>query len=313
MGNFFDACCSQSAGVTDDAGAETNGGTNRVELAISKLFTIPGLASAYHTSVLVNGEEFFFSDSGIFSNRVLTSHQGEASEVVLMGLSKRTGSQVLEALKPHFRPGTYDLLRKNCNSFSDCALHFLLGKRLPGQYSAMEALGQKASLELLQRFTKGAYQPNEAAASFDTDAVISELEKWQANSNSSTDSSASRSKPALFIGAQVTIVGLKNNEQLNGQGARIQRFNAVNGRWEARINFSGESKALRAENLRPAGELVLIPGDKCRIHALESESGKALNGQEGVVQRYLHDVSRYEVSVSSMLKALRAENLQLLQ
>ena len=37
---------------------------NHVELATSELFNLPGVDNAYHTSMLVNSEEYFFSDSG---------------------------------------------------------------------------------------------------------------------------------------------------------------------------------------------------------------------------------------------------------
>lgn len=287
---------------------------NRVELAASELFNIPGLATAYHTSVVVNGEEFFFSDSGVFNDRVLTSHQGQPSERVDLGFSSHTGAQLLRVLSPHFRAGTYDLVRKNCNSFTDCAVYYLLRKRLDRRYSALERLGQRATPELLHRFTKGMYQPNPASESYRTDDVLKELDRL---GDSEPDDglglpigSAPRSRPALAIGARVTVVGLRNAEALNGQGAEIVRYNGVNGRWEARVNISGEVKAFRAENLRPAGELIFHPGDRARIHGLKSDTGQALNGLECEVLRYLHDVSRYEVLVGTETKALKADHLQ---
>mmetsp|Transcript_22805 Transcript_22805/g.72202 ORF Transcript_22805/g.72202 Transcript_22805/m.72202 type:complete len:328 (+) Transcript_22805:75-1058(+) len=323
MGNALLRCCVPTRSLQgqseDDDGPPPKTptpATNRVQLAASELFTVPGLATAYHTSVLVNGEEFFFSDSGILWDRSLTSHQGQPSELVDVGLSRRTGSQLLAVLQPHFMPGSYDLIQKNCNSFSDCALHFLLEKRLDRRYSALERLGQRASASMLQRFTKGMYVPNPVAADFSVESVIGQVDKLpelERQGPAADAAQLARSRPALSIGARVTVVGLKNAEALNGQGAVIQRYNAVNGRWEASINFTGEIKALRAENLRPAGELVLQPGDSCRIHSLKSETGQALNGQEGTVLRYLHDVSRYEVDVGGMTKALKAENLQVVQ
>merc|ERR1712084_80337 len=90
----------------------------------------------------------------------------------------------------------------------------------------------------------------------------------------------------------------------------IHRYNAVNGRWEARLNFTGEVKAFRAENLRPAGEIVFEPGDPCRIHGLKSEAGVALNGMQGTIVRYLHENCRYEVNINEETKAFKAENLQ---
>lgn len=315
MGNSLLSCCIPSRnglGISGDGDECKSFATNRVELAASELFTVPGLAVAYHTSVLVNGEEFFFSDSGIFWDRALTSHQGEPSELVDLGFSSRTGAQLLAALQEHFKPGSYDLIRKNCNSFSDCALHYLLRKRLDRKYSALERLGQRASPDLLHKFTKGMYEPNQVAVTFEVDKVIGVLDELGDDAGKTPGEEPQRhSRPALAIGASVTVVGLKSAEILNGQGAVIHRYNGVNGRWEARLNFSGEVKSLRAENLRPAGELVLETGDVCRIHGLKSDSGLALNGLQGEVIRYLHENSRYEVRFGpDVVKALRPENLQ---
>jgi len=248
------------------------GAINKVEIAASELFSIPGIGTAYHTSIVVNGEEFFFSDSGIFSDRVMSS----------------------QALEAHFMPGTYDLLRKNCNSFSDCALSFLLKQRLDRKYSTLERYGQCISHELLKKFIDSTYQPNPAAAPYRSDAVIAELSKVGLN-NLSEAASRPRRVAALAVGKRVTVVGLKNAEALNGHGAEIIGFNRYNGRWEARLIATGEVKAFRAENLRPAGELVLEPGAAARVGGLKSEAGQALNGQECMVVRYDPSTSRYDV------------------
>eukprot|EP00435_Cladocopium_sp_Y103_P033076 s736_g8.t1 len=199
MGNVASGCWPHS-----DAREECDtdeGASNKVELAASLLFTLPGLASAYHTSVVVNGEEFFFSDSGIFSNMSLTSHQSQPSEKLQLGFSKFTGQQLMRVLQEHFRPGTYDLVRKNCNSFSDCALYFLLGKRLASKYSALESMGQRASLDLLQTVLNNAYQPNQAATNFSVDSVIKHLDRLD-KSKISNEAAAS-GKQALKSGAMV--------------------------------------------------------------------------------------------------------------
>lgn len=296
----------------EELAGDTAEAVNRVELAATELFRIPGLATAYHTSVVVNGEEFFFSDSGIFNDRALTSHQGSPSERFELGMSSKTGAQLMRALTAHFRPGSYDLIRKNCNSFSDCAIYYLLRKRLQSRFSALERLGQRASHELLQKFTQGSYVPNKAAEAYKVDDVLRAIDRHQEVSGADVSSGSGecpKSMSALTIGGRVTVLGLKNAEHLNGQGAEIVRYNAVNGRWEARVNITGEVKAFRAENLRPAGEMVFESGDRARIHSLRSEAGQTLNRQVCEVLRYLHDVSRYEVRVGDQTKALRAENL----
>jgi len=288
---------------------------NKVELAASELFNLT-VATAYHTSVLVNGEEFFFSDSGIFSDRALNSHAGKPSERTTLGYSEKTGTQLLRALGEHFRPGTYDLVCKNCNSFSDCAIYYLLGQRLQRRYCALEKLGQ-SNTEMLAQVTKGMYTPNAAVQDFKVESVLAALDSADKAADLADEAGGlterGPSQASLMPGNKVTLVGLANAAHLNGQGATISRFNAFNGRWEVFLHLSGEVKALRAENLRPAGELVLEAGDRIMIRGLKSDSGQALNGKEGKIIRYMHEVSRYEVKLeeTQTTKALKAENLQI--
>jgi len=313
MGNNIDfgTCASQRTcgGFVDAAVSEPRPkGDHRVELASSILFGVPPLASAYHTSVLVNGEEYFFSDSGVFYDGSMDSHQGQATEKLEMGFSTCTGTQLYLALDPYFKPGSYDLLRKNCNSFSDCALFFLLRVRLPRKYSALERMGQGAS-GLVTQVTNGLYTPNPYAADFQVEHIIQEIEKSPVPEPRATVPGCPRL--ALFAGAKVTILGLKSATHLNGKAAEVVRYNAVSGRWEVRVCPSGEEKALHAENLRPAGEGVhLEAGCEVVIDGLTSDEGKRLNGTAAVVLRYIHESSRYEVRIGEMTKALKWENLR---
>mmetsp|Transcript_8299 Transcript_8299/g.14300 ORF Transcript_8299/g.14300 Transcript_8299/m.14300 type:complete len:323 (-) Transcript_8299:45-1013(-) len=298
-------------------------GRNTVEIAASALFQIPMVATAYHTSVLVNDEEFFFSDSGICYDKTLMSHpDGKPSERFPLGRTNYTGAEVWWALDQHFRPGSYDLLRKNCNSFSDCALYFLLRKRLDTKYMAAERIGRNTP-SLLEQVTGGMYKANPTAADFDVESVITALQKVKIPSPKemakarSSDRSASSMRPgtgplqmSLPAGTEVQILGLKNAPALNGQIAKIIRYNGVTGRLEAQIVSTGEIKAIRADNLRPIGESAFAEGDKVRIDGLKSDAGQVLNGKQGVIKRYLHEAGRYEVEVEDDVKSFKPGNLQ---
>mmetsp|Transcript_43776 Transcript_43776/g.103447 ORF Transcript_43776/g.103447 Transcript_43776/m.103447 type:complete len:324 (+) Transcript_43776:115-1086(+) len=309
-------CCVPDRGLREDSGSTV--ATNKVELAATELFKVPGFASAYHTSIVVNGEEYFFSDSGIISDRNLASHGGAPSEQREVGYSTRAGWQLYAAMQAHFRPSTYDLVRKNCNSFSDCALHYLLGKRLDRKYSVMERVGQ-VNPDLLHSATKGVYAPNPAASSFSVDAVIRAVEKERKLGDAPTKSSRPVDpvlRPHAFSpGTQVDIIGLANAKQLNGQRATIVRFNPVNGRWEAQLESNGEVKAFRTENLRHARadgmQAEFEEGAQVRVHGLQSEGGQQINGQVGTVIRFSEESRRYEVSIMGDTKALKADNLEL--
>jgi len=165
---------------------------HEVELAVSPLAGLRGFAG-YHTSVLVAGEEYYFSPVGISCSPKLSSHEStSALRLEFVGLSQYSGTDLLDVLSEHFKPGTYDLLRKNCNSFSDCAIFFLCGQRLESGYRSIERLGRAADdhAGLVQSLSRGEYRPNQQAASFDLDQVIMAvgMERWRLGAGNSDGS-----------------------------------------------------------------------------------------------------------------------------
>lgn len=157
----------------------------RVRLVITPIGPLLPKFQAYHTSVCVDDIEFSFSFMGISCQNGQKSHEafhrGQSPIVLDMGRTVVPPRAMLTVLQPHFLPGTYDLLRKNCNSFSDCALYHLLGKRLDDEYRAPEKLGAQWDkyIGIVQNFTGGAYQPNPQADGFQSCMVVAKLAKVQ--------------------------------------------------------------------------------------------------------------------------------------
>jgi hypothetical protein len=148
-----------------------------VELVVSPLAGLKG-AAGYHSSILVAGEEYFFSPMGIIHSPTITSHKKNPDIVIShMGLSKYSGGDLMEFLDQFFPPGHYDLLRKNCNSFSDCALYFLCEQRLDMKYKTLERLGKLADEHagIIQSISGGEYTPNLRTSGFDVEDVIEEI------------------------------------------------------------------------------------------------------------------------------------------
>eukprot|EP00438_Fugacium_kawagutii_P007665 Skav232213 [mRNA] locus=scaffold2626:392842:403352:+ [translate_table: standard] len=56
------------------------------------------------------------------------------TKVFEVGFTSKTGEMLIRRLSQFFEPKTYDQVLKNCNSFTDCALAYLLSKRLPLKY-----------------------------------------------------------------------------------------------------------------------------------------------------------------------------------
>lgn len=135
--------------LSDDQGSE-DGAMHEVKLAATGFLTVAGV-TAYHTSIIVDKEEYLFDSLGIMVAPPLWSHlaghskgKGAAdelqTEVLSLGRTALGGRAMAEILRPHFMKGTYDILYKNCNHFTDCALYVLLYQRLPGKYSRGERL-----------------------------------------------------------------------------------------------------------------------------------------------------------------------------
>mmetsp|Transcript_14948 Transcript_14948/g.37916 ORF Transcript_14948/g.37916 Transcript_14948/m.37916 type:complete len:201 (+) Transcript_14948:58-660(+) len=139
---------------------------------------VPGVR-AYHTSIMIEDVEYSFSINGVTQAPRLASHQCYANKpmVMYMGLTSMSGQELLDTLGQHFRKGTYDLLRKNCNSFSDCALYCLLDTRLDPTYRGLEKIGHSADKHagLVQALSDGCYRPNPLADGFDVEAVVNQV------------------------------------------------------------------------------------------------------------------------------------------
>eukprot|EP01083_Nonionella_stella_P249786 863331_1 len=181
MGNFSGTTDNQSQNQQQEQEQQTSNsqpsnapskskGRNKIELATSVLGG-SGPFTAYHTSVLINGREYFFDMGGVMSTSNLLSHKGKQQFTqVLIGYTNKTASGMERTLRQYFAGGTYDLLRKNCNSFSDCALFYLCRERLPSNYNRMEKLGNSEMFGSLMQ--SGEYKPNAKADDFDKEKVL---------------------------------------------------------------------------------------------------------------------------------------------
>eukprot|EP00446_Apocalathium_sp_SHHI-4_P010917 CAMPEP_0177171316 /NCGR_PEP_ID=MMETSP0367-20130122/10550_1 /TAXON_ID=447022 ORGANISM="Scrippsiella hangoei-like, Strain SHHI-4" /NCGR_SAMPLE_ID=MMETSP0367 /ASSEMBLY_ACC=CAM_ASM_000362 /LENGTH=232 /DNA_ID=CAMNT_0018617539 /DNA_START=48 /DNA_END=750 /DNA_ORIENTATION=+ len=132
----------------------------------------PGLPNlqAYHTSVVVDQMEYSFCPFGVVLGHGPESHRA---------------FDFAKNMRELFMRGSYDLLGKNCNSFSDVALSYLVGKRLESKFSQMEQIGASADKysALVRLGSGGAYRPNPAAEGFCAAEAIVALEReirWEA-------------------------------------------------------------------------------------------------------------------------------------
>lgn len=204
-----------------------------VELVVS---TIPGMLwlTGWHTSILLDGEEFYFTPFGITSSSTLSSHPATSlMRRQFTGTTKRSSKELLQCLSDHFLPGTYDLLKKNCNSFTDCALYFLCGTRLHPTFRRLDQLGVKADAYtgIVQALTFGGYAPNAQAEGFNIEDVIKSITatSWQ---HLSYASGVQREPVAVAVPALSDMVILEDfTEELDlvGRQRRRKRLEPLSG------------------------------------------------------------------------------------
>lgn len=144
-------------------------------------------STAYHTSLLVSGQEYFFDPSGVQQRKfpyrgeyelVPASHTDKKQTAIYpVGQTMRTGKELVEKLREHFEPGSYDLIAKNCNAFTDCALAFFLSRRLPKKFYAAESFGKDINAGVLSLASGGRYKSNPMAQCFDIEATVMRIDE----------------------------------------------------------------------------------------------------------------------------------------
>lgn len=145
-------------------------GSHKVSLVIVPLLGLPGAVAGYHTSVLLEKVELAFESTGIRK----TLGRNASPNRITIGSTRRSVRELETFLRPYFKPGTYDMLTKNCNSFTDAALYFLCGVRLEDSYRSTEQLG--VSLGLAPLLALGGYAASATAEEFRVDDVVAAIE-----------------------------------------------------------------------------------------------------------------------------------------
>eukprot|EP00045_Choanoeca_perplexa_P000148 m.13146 g.13146 ORF g.13146 m.13146 type:complete len:158 (-) comp10102_c0_seq1:67-540(-) len=93
----------------------------------------------WHTSVIAFGQEYYYG-GGILKAQPYTTPAGRPLEEVAYGhteVPQWLFEQHLEGLRDEFHAGNYHLLNKNCNHFTEEALSFLTGDKLPDKVSSL--------------------------------------------------------------------------------------------------------------------------------------------------------------------------------
>ncbi|KAJ8612703.1 hypothetical protein CTAYLR_008960 [Chrysophaeum taylorii] len=108
----------------------------------------------YHTGVEVSGFEYSFNDKGVFRSRPRRlGPECRHKESLVLGTFVGSANELTGAvneLRAEFRPGTYSLVQRNCNHFSDALARKLAGVGVPAHINRAAALAGVFSSKAFQ-------------------------------------------------------------------------------------------------------------------------------------------------------------------
>ncbi|PAA71280.1 hypothetical protein BOX15_Mlig012558g1 [Macrostomum lignano] len=111
--------------------------------SLSPMFLGKQIDGIWHTSIVVFGHEYFFGSDGIQFCLPSGTVLGEPLEVHNLGRTEMP-KEVLDELladlsRDRFHGSRYNLLRHNCNNFSDELAQFLTGQGIPARITGLPA------------------------------------------------------------------------------------------------------------------------------------------------------------------------------
>merc|ERR1712224_582330 len=114
---------------------------------------------------------------------------------------------------------------------------------------------------------------------------------------------ASGSVAPAVVGDNVAILDFAS---LHGETGVVTASLESSAQLEVRIPTLAKTEKIPFANLK---KIELGPYDCVEIHSLTSDSGTHLNGQVGVVTRYVLEKDRFEVRIAGVFKNVKADNL----
>lgn len=97
------------------------------------------LEAVWHTSIAIFGNEYLFGDGISYNDEDICESQTSAKLVrkVLLGhtnITKDVFHDYIESIREQFSSESYNLLKWNCNNFTNVVAEFLTGKGIPDEY-----------------------------------------------------------------------------------------------------------------------------------------------------------------------------------
>ncbi|CEL95380.1 unnamed protein product [Vitrella brassicaformis CCMP3155] len=120
----------------------------------------------YHTGVEIEGIEYSFGDgAGVYECVPKTAPDGRFRGSMMLGETTLSRSEItskIDQLRLEFKSDEYDLIRRNCNHFSDALSKAVLKRGIPASINRLAWWGQFCSCLLPPEFDR--QQRNKSAA-----------------------------------------------------------------------------------------------------------------------------------------------------
>ncbi|OAL46400.1 DUF862-domain-containing protein [Pyrenochaeta sp. DS3sAY3a] len=113
--------------------------SNGLARSLSQQFLGTHIDAVYHTSIVLDGIEYYFGQ-GVQTCRAGATHHGKPMEVIKLGSTElpiEITLEYLESLKEVYTAESYDLFLHNCNNFSNDFAMFLVGKGIPDHITSL--------------------------------------------------------------------------------------------------------------------------------------------------------------------------------
>ena len=121
-------------GITSNVRHEERVVLNVYDLSTVNQYTASLGVGLFHTGIVVFGIEYSFSQSGISKGAPGNAGGPPLRQQIVLGkirIASFECERMIDSLRDNFPPGSYDLITKNCNNFTDACSRLLLKKSIP--------------------------------------------------------------------------------------------------------------------------------------------------------------------------------------
>lgn len=185
-------------------------------------------SGVWHSGIVLGDREYYFG-GGIFVDGAGATPYGRPNKKLLLGRTNKTVEefrQFLDRIRPRFRMQDYDLIRHNCNNFTDeCAKFLLDGKGIPQDILDLPTRALSTPLGQMLLPQIDAYRQSMVQAYSGVDAAITRQAENNNNVNNGTALDASN--PHALLDVPLFRLGAPVANDTGGPDKAVERLQVL--------------------------------------------------------------------------------------